>query len=397
MASSSPALALALALALVATFAAAHGATFSADPTLLNLTGHLASDRSILLESGAEGAVYFAAVQPGAAPTPLDFALKAPLRFAPHGAEVAIALRADKPVLARDANGNGLRIELLLDGRPIPGASSEQPLPLKLGPDEASGVRATLGTNVTEPIAENATLTLRLTPLMPALLDEALAVVVGGGAGSTLLLPLITVPTVQDLRLQDAPFYEYDLTRENFTPIDRTLAVNEFDVEHETITTNFVNVFGTRAFLVFKGAESSADAQQDHAFVDRAKRLAATHDFRVGTTLVRVHPGVGVVVLLDLASGPTLVKCVQHCPAAGFEMTIHPARVNQKPGDPGTPVDGAPPSGAPTATPTTGSVLVPPPSASRATEPTQKATPGAPIAAALALAFACSFALRRRP
>ncbi len=371
--------------------ASAHALVSAADPLSLNIDGWLTADGRITPEGPAAGSVYFASYQPGSAGTPLTFTMTAPVRFLPQGLDVTIYLRADKPVVTQDNNGKSFHVELLAGGAPIPGAAMDVAIAQQaLKPTDTAGVSPfTLPTPTTTPIDENATVTLRLTPLMPALLDGALAIVVGADTGSSANFPLAQVPSVKDLKLQDTDLFEYDLAKENFSAPDPAQAVNEMDVYHDNVTTNYVTVIGTKAYLVLKGAETSGEAQSYHDFPDHAKRIAATHDFMVGGTLMRVHPGVGVVLDMDLSKGPIDFRCVKNCPAVSVNMTIYPNRSLQAPGQMGQPI------GGPTAT---GSPAAPTAASTQAAAPTpERRAPGPGLAPLLVAGAALALVRRRAP
>jgi hypothetical protein len=178
---------------------------------------------------------------------------------------------------------------------------------------------------------------------------------------------------------------QYDLVTQQPAFSDPTLAENDIEVYHDHIQTNYVNVFGTKAYMVFKGSELATDAQAYHAFPDLARRLNATHDLMMGQTLVRVHPGVGIVLLLDASSGPVEIKCVRNCPQP-LDFYVKANYSLQAPGSPGEPI------GATNATKATAPTLN-----VNGDGPTQKQAPGPALGLVLAGgALAALLAARRR-
>ncbi|MEA3198666.1 MAG: hypothetical protein QOE90_94 [Thermoplasmata archaeon] len=378
-----------VAAALLAPPAHAHALITAADPLILNIDTYPTPEGKLALAQPADGSVYFASYQPGATPTPLTFTMPAPVRFAPAGAQVRLGIRADKPVVTQDSSGRSFQIDILADGQPIPGASAVYALPSNLmRPGDASGIHQDLQITSKTPIPENGTITLRLTPLMPALLDSALAAVVGPDTDSGLDFPQAQIPTLQDLGLQDTNLTMVNLARENFTSPDPNVVLNEIDVYHENVTTNYLSVLGTKAYVELKGAETDAEGQVYHDYPDHARRLAGTHDFTIGGVLARVHPGVGVVVLADLSKGPISIDCVKNCGPSPLHMTLYPNRTLQAPGSPGTPLDA---TGAGNLTTTPGGA----PSPTAVKDEKAKTVPGPSLAWGLALVGLSALARRR--
>lgn len=320
---------LALLLALAPAASADEGHDHEAegyDPLVLDIETWLAPPGALELVAPEAGAVHFASgdVQ-GPAPA-LTFALNAPVTFSPNGGvEAVLQLVADKPVVARDADGNALNVAFLLDGKPVPGAAQKvafsKPV---LAPGDAEQVKVTLSLPG-EALPEGASLALQIQPLMPALAEEALRINVGAQA-SRATFPHARIPTLDDLELQDAPsLIQFKLSNETFAPSDANAALYTVNVRHDA-----VDVSGTKRataakmYVVLRGEETAADAEANHAFPDRERRVAAAHAFRVDDTLVRVHPGMGVVVILTW-EGRNLsvpVTCVAHCPVNGWSTTL---------------------------------------------------------------------------
>lgn len=300
---------------IVATLALAHPAlahgdapASSFDPLALSFHGYLTADGKLSDAAPAPGSVPFGvAVAPAPA---LHFALAAPVRFVPGGGfDVAITLRADRPVVT----GDGIEI----------GFTDADPMRVALDPVLAPGTVATARATLQAPGAlydEGAPLELTVRPLMPALAEGSLAIVIGGDAPSTFDMIDMRVPTPTDLRLQDVAHTEFLLDGESFAP-PPTHSVNTILVHHDSIERGaFPGYSANGTYVVLRGEEEAA--AQAHATTDRDKRVEAAHEFRVNGVVARVHPGLGVVVRVMT---PTIVvSCVQNCPAAGFTYTLAP-------------------------------------------------------------------------
>lgn len=344
-----PVLAAALALALPLASAHGDGAEAAYDPLALDARLHAAPDVTLGEDKPPEGGAFFPAGEPNKPQPPLDFAWTVPGALVLSGeAVVTLAASAEKPMVTRDRDGRSFEVVLLRNGEPVPGASARvgatdpagtaalQPSPLRF---EAKLKLDALA------LAKGDVLALRVQPLMPLVPAEGLRVLVGGDAGTRLYVPSARVPTVKDLGLQDAPLEEFLLAAEPGLQGGSGVVHHALRVDHDKAEFVDGGASGTgRAFLVLRGAESSAAAHEHHETLDPARRAGAAHQFQVGDRLVRVHPGVGVKV--PLAPGPdgltVTITCVLHCPVGGFERVVSLA----------TPDD---PSGA------TGSTLIPPP------------------------------------
>ncbi|MFA5860814.1 MAG: hypothetical protein WDA16_03875 [Candidatus Thermoplasmatota archaeon] len=339
-----PLLFVVLAALVIPPLALAHGGPPpSYDPLILNIDGWLTVDGKIAPSGPGAGIAYFAQYTPGSAAVPLSFTMDAPVAFSSQGFHVILSLRADKLLQPNAPDTNkALRLELMADGKGVKGASADMPFDSAImQPGSFQHIDLTLTSPDEPPFAKGTKVALRLTPLGPALLDGSLGVVVGESSASTADFPFAKIPKVADLELQDpgTSHTQYDLVTENYTLPDATRSANDIEVYHDNIVTNYINVLGTRAYLTIKGSEDANTAAQYHAFPDRERRIAATHDFTFAGKLIRVHPGVGTVLDMDLTSGPATLECVKNCPQP-FKMTLYPNRMMQAPGSMGTLVGG---------------------------------------------------------
>lgn len=312
--------------------AAGHGVAPAYDPLVVDMHLYLQADGGLGETAPDAGAVPLPAVTPGAAATPVTFSVKAPVAFAPAAnVEVEVTLRADQLVVARDADGNALELSLAPDGAPTRVALADP----VLAPGSVALARASLPVPM-RTFEEGDELRIVVRPLMPALAEGALSIVIGGDAPSRADFPEMRVPSPADLRLQDLPHTEYLVGKDRFDP-PADHAVNVFRVEHDRITPPASPRFSAAGtYVVFEGVEADGSP---HRFADRERRVQAAHEFTVNGLVARVHPGLGVIVRVE--SQPALVQCVRHCPPGGFSQRI---------GDDANAAAGEPPS-----------VLVPPP------------------------------------
>lgn len=356
--------ALPLVALLLSPLAAAHGDAGAYDPLVVSLHAYLTADLRASEAAPDPGAVPFPAPAPAANAPPLRFALEAPVRFSPgSGFEVEITVRADRALVARDADGNALELVVEPGGEPTRVALPE---PI-LAPGALATARATLQAPGAE-YARGDALALAVRPLMPALTEGALSLVVGGDRPSRLDAPEMRVPSLADLELQDAPHTQFLLANETFASPAHVVHVRHAETTM-TVTPN-------ASVVVLRGEETGDDADA-HAFPDADRRRAAAHAYTVNGALVRVHPGVGVVV--EIGRETARILCATNCPPGGFAQTIAPGAGN-------APGGGDRPS-----------VLVPPPRdttgipVSADDEPKQTPLPialvGAAVGAALALAW----------
>jgi hypothetical protein len=269
------------------------------------------------------GAVAFPATDPTSHTSALAFSLRAPVRFLlGHGFDVTLQLQADKPLVARDQEGNAIELSLLMDGAPVSGAPMR--VPLSAGPLLAPGDRASAHAVLQAPsavFAKGANLTLLVRTLLPAVPEGALEILVGPG-GSWASLDSMRIPSIEDLELEDGDFTVYLPRNASFAPSDARSVAHAVRVGHASV--DFASIRqtdGKRVYLVFVGEEPIADAQANHDFPDRERRLNATHQLMVGGALVRVHPGVAVVVPIGAGPAPVEVACVRNCPA-GWRATV---------------------------------------------------------------------------
>lgn len=307
---------------LLALAPAAHAQDARFDPLRLSYSGFLSGDGSIDATLPAPGAVPFATATPPAQATPLRFALASPVTFAPGAAfEVTLRVRADAPVVARDADGFAFEVNV------EPGGAAQRVAidPPLLVPGTVSTIRAQVISSAL--YREGAELALSVRPLM-SFTEGALSLVVGcdgsadpptssaaacgGDEPSTFAAPDMRVPRPADLRLQDVGHTEFLLDGEAFEP-PATHAVNVFRVSHASVTPPAQGAFSRNGtYVVLRGEEPPTDAAA-HASADREARIAAAHELRVNGIPARVHPGLGVVVRAFAA--PVRVECVRNCPA----------------------------------------------------------------------------------
>jgi hypothetical protein len=316
-----------LALAALAPLAAAHADPLEQayEPLLLDFHGWLTADGAIAPAAPADGAVFVPAYAPGAAPSRLDFSMKAPSRFAPaNGLDVRIHLVADKPVVAQDANGNAFTLTLLANGAPVPSASRT----LSLGQAVlAPGGVADLAAVLQAPGAtfdEGATLTLRLEPKMPALADQALKVAVGSASNSHADFPGARLPSVDDLGLVEPPGATlFPLSKGAFQPPEKDAAVVTFSVGQNATSLLSPLASAPVTYVVLRGDHTVAEGRAYHEFPTAAERNAAAHVWRIGAQRVRVHPGVVIALRLNVtASSVVDVACESVCPLAGYKASL---------------------------------------------------------------------------
>jgi len=322
-------LALLAALAALAPLAAAHADPSETvyDPLTLDLHGWLTAEGGIAASPPAEGGVYFPSYTPADPPSHLDFSMKAPSRFAPAtGLDVRVHLVADKPVVAQDSGGSSFTLTLLADGVAVKGASRT----LSLGQAAlAPGASADLATTL--PAAgvtfdKGATLTLRVAPLAPALADASLKVAVGASANSHADFLAAKLPGVQDLGLDEPPGVTLFLLSEStFQPREPDAALVTLSVsQNQTVALSKV-ASAPVTYVVLRGDHSVAEGRAFHEFPDADARNAAAHVWRVGTQRVRVHPGVGVAVRVNVTAGSVVdVVCESVCPAGGWKTSLPP-------------------------------------------------------------------------
>lgn len=370
---------LALVLLLAPPLAGAHGAASAYDPLVVEMHAFLTADGALAEAAPDAGEMAFPPSDPLEPGEPLVFALDAPVRFEPAGGlVVTLRLRAAQPVVARDADGNAFELSLLRDGAPVEGASRRVPL---ADPVLAPDARATLDAVVQAPgvvFEERSRLALQVRPLMP--LAEGALLLLVGPEGSRADLPDMRVPRVADLKLQDAPLVEFVTENETFEPPEGSVAT-VVRVRHDRVEAPRAMLIGSPTYLVLVGEEGEEEARS-HSFPDRPRRLAAAHELLVGDRLVRVHPGLGVVVPLTRTAD---VTCARNCPP-DFRFSV--------------PVQEAPRNGSVPSQEPTG-VLIPPPRSTAGIPVSQDAPPedgrGVPGPALAATLAAALLAARRKP
>ena len=335
------------------------------DPLALPWVVRLAADGSLQEDAPAEGGVAFPPSDPATPALPLAFSATVPVTSTLGAAQVHLVVVADRPLVARNGEGHSLEVALLVDGRPVATARHAHPLPL-LAPGDRMTLALDLPTGEAL-AAEGAPLALHVTALMPAVPQDGLRLLVGKDA--TLAFPALRASDARALRMQDGPL-EDALATAAF-PGARDVRVHHDRVEADALE-------GAR-FLAFRGVEEGgAEAAAAHAHANRSRRVEAAHAFTVGSALVRVHPGLAVVV--PVAEGMR-VACVKNCPSGGFEATVRAAAGN------GT-------AGTTPATPGGDGVLIPPPRATP-TPAQEKEAPWGLVALA-ALVLAVGLTSRRR-
>lgn len=321
---------------LLAPAALAHGAepadAGAFDPLSLSLHAFATTDNTLVASPPEKGAVALPPTPGLGDGVPLAFALEVPVRFvAGQGVEVALELRAEKAVVARDANGDALELSIARNGEPI--ADSARRVPLSepvLAPGSAASVRAVLQVpGVT--FAKGDTLAVLVRPLMPGLPSDALFVLVGGERPSIVDVHDMRVPSVADLELQETSLPQFLLGTEDFVPPAGASAfavrVGHARIEADPVAPG-ASVAG--GYVVVRGEEAGEDARA-HAAPDRPGRLAAAHELRVGSVLVRAHPGVGVAVPIPAGASSVRVVCVRNCPDGGFSLTLGSAATSPSP------------------------------------------------------------------
>ena len=335
----------------------------SYDPLVLSYRGSFTADGKIDEVAPASTAIPFV---PGAPPAPassLRFTLAAPVRFTP-GAPFAITIhvRADAPVVARDADGNAFEISVEPGGEPVRIAID----PPVMAPGTVASATARVVSG--ELYAEGDEIAVLIRPLM-TFTAGALSLMVGGDTASGLDAPDLRVPTPADLRLQDVPHTEFLLEGETFEP-PASHAVNVFSVMHGAVQPPAAGAWSPNGTYVVLRGDEPDDAAAAHEHAQRARRVEAAHELEVNGVTARVHPGIGVVV--RVLSAPIRVECARNCPA-GFSWSYAPST--------------ATPTGEPPST------LVPPPRDTRgipvsADEPEGSQIPLPPLLALAVLALA---------
>lgn len=322
---------LAVALLVLSSTARAHGNDNESpyDPRVLDLT-LLLSEGAMTEEAPAEGAVYFRPGEANAPHPPLEFTYVAPSRLALEGdVTLRFLLAMDRPVALQDKDGGSFEVSLA-HNHEILGSTTQR---IRVSAPTTGILGTSTGTVQAEAkmslgslaLANADTLTVLIRPLMPVLPPDALKIVVGKPS-SSLHLPLVRVPTLADMGLQDAPMQEFLLSDAPDLRSSATTFYYELRVDHARIEMpTREEAAGRKAFLVLRGVEGTADAHAHHEFGDDDRRRGAAHHFQVGKTLVRVHPGVGVVVpLVPGGDGlSTTVSCMLHCPEQGYLRTLH--------------------------------------------------------------------------
>lgn len=285
-------------------------ATF--DPLVFDFHGYLTTAGAVAPSAPDAGAVAFAAVSPPATAQPLRFAFDAPIRFSPgEGFDVTLTLRADQPILARDADGNALELAIEANGTPVEGTARRVALGNGI---LAPGDTVTVSALLQAPAArfdEGTTLALVVRPLVAALPENGLLVVVGGDTPSRLDALTMRVPAADDLRLQTSALTSFVLATEDFRPERANAVVIDVRVGHGPIRVEGTPRYDANGtYVVVRGEEDDADARS-HALLEHDARVEAAHELRVGGVLVRAHPGIGVVVPVTRSNAR--IDCVRNC------------------------------------------------------------------------------------
>jgi hypothetical protein len=316
----------ALLLALLSPLASAHIENETTyDPLQLNVPLWLAANGTLAESAPAAGARYLPPTDPTAtsgAPS-LEFSIAAPLPFTlRHGLDVTLRLQADEPIVAQDANGTALDVAIERNGAIVNGSTRALPLGKPaLAPGDVVTVRALLpAPDVLFARQDELALTVRATlPLVPS---SSLKVLVGPD-GSTATLDDLQVPSVRDLDLEDGGLFVFDPRNETFTPPQPDAVVYTGVVGHASVDVPAIDeTDGRFVYLVLRGDEPPAQARAEHDAFDASARRAAAHAFTVGSTVVRVHPGVAVVVPVGRGPDPVPIACAANCPVPGYRATI---------------------------------------------------------------------------
>lgn len=333
------------AFAALAPTAAAHGDDSEEpyDPLAFDLLLFAASEGKLTEALPKAASLYFQAGEPNAPHPPLDFAFTSPARLSLETeVRVRLAYAMDKPMPPANADGDSFELTLLLGGAPT-NATAKLKLPQTgfglVGGGEPDVLEATVPLAGLR-VGEGEGIGLRIRPLMPLIPPDSLRLLVGASAaapmpppgttpgeteGTMIFFPFVRIPTVADLRLQDAGTEEFLLAADPGFRSGTATVYFELRVMHATAELGPLETpNGRKAYLLLRGVESSADAHAHHETLDPAQRAGAAHLYQVGDRLVRVHPGVGVRVPLQPGSDGlnVAVKCVASCPGGGFERTI---------------------------------------------------------------------------
>jgi hypothetical protein len=352
------------------------------DALALDLPGWLSGTAEIVRAAPSAGAVPFAAYTPGTAALPLDFTQVPPERFTPTGGlDVRLVLSIAKPMVAQDANGNSVRVQLLADGAPVSGADRS----LSLGQAVMAPGTATLAAVIplgNVAFLQHEKLTLRVTPQMPALADGTLSLVVGPeGSRANLLGARLADWT--DLGLVEPPEARVFLLANGTPPTAGAPVVTVSVTQNQTqLLTPLVSA--PEVWVVLRGDHNVAEGRAYHEQPLPADRNAAAEVFRVGQTRVRVHPGLGIALKLRVAPGQIVDVACESCPSP-FKATLPPL----------APTPASPEAYDPA------NVLIPPPRATAGIPvsgdaPAEKKAPTLAFPLSLALCVAVAYAQRRR-
>ncbi|HEX2021839.1 MAG TPA: hypothetical protein VHH36_03950 [Candidatus Thermoplasmatota archaeon] len=356
------------------------------DPLETDLHAWAGPDGALLRAAPAAGSLAFPGAPPGGQAGSLAFSVPAPLPASVLGAvRVTMAVEVSAPTPGRDADGNSLEVALTQAGEDVEDGVARAQLPPLLTP----GTVYTVEASVTPPgalYARGEAMGVRIRPLMVGLRDDQLFLRVGE-EGTRVDFTRLRVPRVQDLGLGGEGLTVFDPRSDAFAPSVPNARVVSARVTHSSVDLGAIRVEqGKPLYVVLVGDEPPAQAEAEHERLDEADRLAAAHAFRIGTQLVRVHPGVGVALRVPTDKAALLeVRCEANCPPGGFATAI---RVEAPP-DPAADERSA---------------LIPPsPQRSTPATPTADAdpdarseTPGLPLAAALGAAALVALARRSR-
>lgn len=299
------------------------------DPLVFDFEGFLTTAGAVARSAPDAGVVAFRPISLASPAESLRFELASPIRFAAGGGfEITLVVRADAPVVARDADGNALEVSIEANGTAVDGASARGALGNGV---LAPGAVETLSLRLQAPSAvfdEGARLAVVVRPLMPALAENALVLLVGGDRPSTLDMPRMRAPSASDLRLQESALTEFVLDAEDFRPSRPDAAVIDVIVGHGEIRiASALRYEPNGTYVVVRGVEDPVDAAA-HVTLDREARVEAAHELRVGGVRVRAHPGLGVVV--PVSSAGATIQCARNCPllnvAVGGEPLVVPER-----------------------------------------------------------------------
>lgn len=318
------AVALLLALSFAAPLAAAHAdpAETVYDPLTLDLPGWLWRGGIERTAPAQTTQLEFPGYAPGSTPVPLDFSAAMPERFAPKGGlAIHLALVALKPVAAQDASGSSLRVALLSNGAPVTDASRDFSFgKALLAPGDTAELSAILPLpNAAFLFQER--LDVRITPLMPALADGSLALVMGPDA-SRADFPGARLFGVEDIGLEEPSEARVLLIGNDTPPAPGNPSPGVVFSVTENETRALTPLASARlVWITLRGDHSIAEARAYHEGATPQMRHDAAEVFRVGTTRVRVHPGLAITLRVEMNPGSVVDVTCESC-ANRYHVTL---------------------------------------------------------------------------